>query len=1116
MPDNYNVCMKLFVAFCMVFVCERLSAQQTLFPDDFAPSEDFVKPQERPVRDGLCLNGLWHFAPVEKANQLPKEKLTDPVMPVSFEWDAAAIKIPSPWNVNNFATDDGSGGDFVTYPGYPKKWEGIKAGWLMRKIAYNTAWKNKRLILHFDAVAGYSCVYINRHKVGSNFELFLPFEIDVTNYLKPGEENELLVWVADAQLFNEPGKYGRRIHVAGSFWGQHAIGIWQDVNLIAKPQVYIQNTFVKPFVDKDELEIEATIVNTSNSLRQIDINGDAAEWINLAGKSVIEAPQPAWKLGKTALSLPNTQIIIGANETKKITIKVGVNGRLRQWEPGNPNLYGLVISLLYKGQVTDKLFTRFGWRQFNLSKSGLLLNGRPIVLKGDSWHFMGVPQMTRRYAWAWYKLLQNSHANAVRLHAQPYPSFYMDMADEMGICVLDESGMWASDGGPKIDGEAYWKNSYEHLTKLILRDRNHPSVFGWSVCNENIPVVKFVFHAPDSIVNRQLSEINKWVHIAQDLDPSRTWISGDGETGAPTILPTVIGHYGDEGSYKEWSSTGKVWGIGESGMAYYATPQQSAVYNGNRSYESQQGRMEGVAMEAAKILELQKKYNASYSSVFNLVWYGIKPLPLGLKDTTRAPLSSDGIFFGAYKEGVPGYQPERLGPYTTTLNPGYDPSLPAYSEWPLLKTISKAFADDKQTAIVTGAINNKEIPQGIKHNPVNVKLISADKDSVLYHILKNSGVNLSNNLPANAGSLLIIDGRNAPADSRSITLKQEILKRGGNVLIWGISKKSLDDLNKYLPSPVEITDRNSTSFIVKQPDQFMGELTNADFYFSELSEKPVMTNGITGPFVQSGTVLLQAANTDWKKWNKRAEYLKTAAVLRSEREYKPGGNALVEVKEDNGKIYLLAIDAGSLYSTVVNVYRQLLVNLGVQFQHGSNNEMALGENGLLKKALVLAPIGTNGKTIKEIAETDFLKGVNENSFFAGARVNNLIWQNGTVHDGWFELDPKASTESVVAYLSFWIYSPRSLSNLLLEPDLPRLGMAINTENGFQVSLNKKVISDNSNSTGKQIINALPIEKGWNHFVIKTIHKTGNWKIAVKFDCDKKEFFANEIRSLVTK
>lgn len=99
---------------------------------------------------------------------------------------------------------------------------------------------------------------------------------------------------------------------------------------------------------------------------------------------------------------------------------------------------------------------------------------------------MGIPQMTRRYAWAWFTAIKGMNGNAVRPHAQVYPRFYLDVADEMGICVLNETANWASDGGPKLDSELFWKASKEHLTRFVLRDRNHASVLdGVSVMKIN-------------------------------------------------------------------------------------------------------------------------------------------------------------------------------------------------------------------------------------------------------------------------------------------------------------------------------------------------------------------------------------------------------------------------------------------------------------------------------------------------------------------------------------------------------------------------------------------------------------------------------------------------------
>jgi hypothetical protein len=1099
-----------------------LFAQQIRFTREFAPTGEFVTQQEKPFRESLCLNGEWQFLPVEKAEKLGIEKIKNPVLPENPDWERTPVKVPSPWNVNSFAAGNGTGGDFLTYPSYPKKWESIRAGWLMRTIPYKKEWKGKRLILHFEAIGGYTQIFINKHKVAENFEIFLPFEVDITDRIKKDQDNELLVWVADAQLFNQPGKYGRRIHVAGSFWGQHAIGIWQDVNLVVKPEVNIQNTFIKPSLTTDILTVEATITNTTNKVREVSVSGIISPWINLAGKDVLSAPEPKWELGNATLALPAERISVKPNSQATVSLNIKVNGKLKEWNIEHPDLYGLVIDLKEGNHDVDKQYTRFGWREFTLHGSKLCLNGKPIVLKGDSWHFMGIPQMTRRYAWAWFKLLQNSHANAVRLHAQPYPQFYLDMADEMGICVLDETGMWASDGGPKIDAEAYWKNSEEHLKRFVLRDRNHPAVFGWSVCNENLPVAIGVFHAPDTLIKRQVAEINKWISITRELDPSRAWISGDGETQANLNSPVIVGHYGgSDENYRDLASKGKPWGIGEAGMAYYATPRQTAVYNGNRSYESQQGRMEGVAGEATRLINMLKKYQASYMSIFNLVWYGIKPLELGLPDTTRAPKPTDGIFFAKYRENQPGVQPERLGPYTTTLNPGYDPSLPLYKTWPLLNAVSASFAD---TAIVKETVapdQNRAFNKpatAIK----SVILLSTDKDSILYKTLSQMGVLIGNH-PAKSGpTLLIIDGQHTPGDTKSIELKKDILQKGGNVLIWGVNPSYIKEVNKYLPFPAELTNRKATSFITSGTDRIMNGLGNADFYFSEISDKPIMEYGLSGELVKHSDILLDACNTDWKTWNKRAEYLKTAAVLRSEREFKPEGKALVSLKSGEGKIYVFAIEPSILSSTAISLVRRILVNLDVDFNNKGNKDMAaVGADGKLQNALMLASFDISGKSDAEISNTYPLKVLKPDDYFAGKQVENHFWETVNVPDGLFDFSKlhfDGPTTNAIAYLSFWIYSPRSLSNLLLEPDMPRLDMYLNADDGYQVYLNNKLIKEDINAGGfttpGKAIKALPLEKGWNHFVIKAIQKAGGWKLSVSLGCDKKEFM-NELRTQVT-
>jgi beta-galactosidase len=1111
---------KMFLLLICLGFINPVAGQHTVFTHDFAPSDDYVKPVEKPYRVDVCLNGSWSFFPLYQAGKLSGEEIMNPAIPENPVWESTPLKVPSPWNVNSFAK--GNGGDFITYPSYPQKWESVRAGWLMRKIPYNTKWKDKRIILHFDAVNGYTQVFVNNQKAGENFDLFLPFDLDITNLIKANGDNVLMVWVADAKLLDQPGRYGRRPYVGGSFWGSMITGIWQDVYLVVKPQINIESTFAEPFIDRDELDVQAVVSNESSKEQMINVSGSIKPWINLSGKGTMEAPVPTWKLGEEVLELPENKIMLAPNTTRTIYFKVKVSGKLKAWTPETPNLYGIVMKIDYHGKTIDQSYSRFGWRQVTLHGDKVYLNGEQIRFKGDSWHFMGIPQMTRRYAWAWFTMLKQANANAVRLHAEPYPSFYLDMADEMGMLILDETGMWASDGGPKIDSKEYWERSEDHLKRFIKRDRNHPSVLGWSVCNENIPVAVNVLHAPDSLVKKQLSEINKWVSITQKLDSTRMWISGDGETDLPTNLPTIIGHYGDENSYKTWSSQGKVWGVGECGMAYYGTPRQTSVYNGERSYVSQEGRMEALGIEAKKLLNLQKKYGASYLSVFNIVWYGLKPLELGLKDTTKPPGADDGIFFGPYKEGQPGVQPERLGPYTTTFNPGYDPSLPLYKPWPLFYAVREAFSNIKVETTTGDKIKKKQAPITVKNTgTLSLMLISGDKDSLLYKAFRDMGIDIMTEMKTGkeVSTLIIIDGKHPEVTSQTVSIVKSGLEKGGKVFVLGVQPESLNNLNEYFPEPLELTSRPAYSFITNNQDDVINTLENSDFYFAEISRQPMMNYGLSGQFTNNSIILLKACNTDWRRWNNRPEYMKTGSVIRSERESKAAGNTMVVQKSGNGKIYVLSLDPETLFKINPLIIGKMLMNLGVKIKNvDPGNISALNADGVLENSVVIGSFNIEGKDSLQIAEADFLKGVEDEKLAAGNDIHNRAAVMGRSLDGVFDfkaMNLKGPEEHAVAYLSFWIYSPRSLVNLLAEPDMPRLDMLIGADDGYQVSLNQKQLALSLKPGGlvkrEHTISAIPLEKGWNHFIIKSIKYGGDWKMSVEFTSNNKAFM-HEIKS----
>ncbi|MBS1606176.1 MAG: glycoside hydrolase family 2 [Bacteroidetes bacterium] len=956
-------------------------AQHLQYTGPFAPSTGHFHPAEAPYRQSICLNGNWQFQPIPLPSNFKEGIDATPTLPKpTDDWDKTPIRIPSPWNVNSFADRQGQGGDFCTYPSYPKSWATIKMAWLKKDFTIPSDWKGKRISLYFEALAGDASIIVNGKPAGHKFDIFLPFSIDITDLVNYGKNNEVRIGIRKPSLFDRKGQYGRRPYQAGSFWGQHIAGIWQDVYVEALPPVRITNTYIRPLLDSNTLRADITITNETTTAQTLTLSGDIYRWLPA------KLPDPSTNLSTTVtLSFPAQNITIPPNSTINQTLSITVNNQLQKWSPDTPNLYGLVAYLsLPRAKTTkekklDASYTRFGWRQTRLKDGQFLLNNQPFTLKGDSWHFLGIPQMTRRYAWAWFTALHDAHLNAVRLHAQPYPQFYLDIADEMGILVLDETAVWASDGGPKLDDPDFWQDSRDQLQQQLLRDRNHPSVFGWSVSNEVKPVIRNVMHGPQSMMDTLLNNFTQWAAICKRLDPTRPWISADGEDDGDGRLPLYIVHYGGTDAMDRARRSGKPWGVGEAGNAYYATPQQVAGTNGARAYQSFLGRMEGVATSSWSSLMAQRSRDAVYRSVFNLVWYGLQPLPLGMKDTTKPPTLDDGIFFTSFKEGQPGVQPERLGPYCTTLNPGYDPSLPLYLTWPLFDAIKDASSPSPS-------------PQFTPRSPATTTQTPIPTPDI----------------PA---SLVVDATQTIPTEKI-----RQTLSKGGTVLILGLNPANINEVNHFLPSPLTLTPRTASSLDIVTPDPITKNIAAADLYFSELRPPEIITNGIeTTP---NSIIILQACNTDWLKWNKQPEYAKTAMVLRSERESKPSGACLIRIPADGGNLLLSTLPANPHLQKAQQLIEKIETNSG--------------------------------------ARTD-------------TTATTLLQPNGDLTPDLRNLQPSGKKDQ--AWLDLWISSPRSLEDLLSEPDIPVVDLQT-TKETLEVRLNDKPVTGH-----------LRLLQGWNHFRI---------------------------------
>ena len=551
---------------------------------------DWLKPEEKEFRREICLNGSWQFQPVAVPRSWMPNRGVPPelAMPKENGWEETNIKIPSAWNINTWGNGRNVGEgtsrpyfpDSVYYPSYPTHWDSVRMAWMKREFSLEQSDSPARYILHFEAVSGLCEVYVNGQKVGENFGRFLPFDFDVTKAVRFDETNELLVGVRSLRLYDKVSeKYPRmRTPYPPGSNMDNINGIWQDVYLLTLPAVRMEDVFVKPFVHKDTLEIEVTLKND----RDIPVT------------AFVEG-----KVNNSSLSFKRSDSVeIPPGETVTIGLSEKVSGQLKYWSMEEPNLYGLTLDILVDNRKADTKYTRFGWREFRIVGNELHLNGKPVKLFGDLLHpfgpFIGKPE----YVKAWYTMIKDMHGNAARPHAQPHPRIFLELADEMGIAILDETALFGSSLQLNLEEDIAWDRFAEHYEKLILRDRNHPSVFGWSWGNELFAT--FIY---DKNITPEQADI-WWTQLAaygkagEKLDPTRNWFSCDGDEDVRGTSPVWNKHYG-HGLPPDFppEGIGKPLMIGEQGGTYYARPHQLVEFNGIRAYENYLGRNEALAID---------------------------------------------------------------------------------------------------------------------------------------------------------------------------------------------------------------------------------------------------------------------------------------------------------------------------------------------------------------------------------------------------------------------------------------------------------------------------------------------------------------------------------------
>lgn len=409
------------------------------------------------------LNRGWVFMAGEKSGI--------PMMPQQTK----EVNLPHDFMVETDVTPDAPG---KAESGFYKG----SAGTYLKTITLTEEEMTDTMLLHFEGCFGKTRVLINGNPVGSHAYGYTPFTMDIRKFLKVGD-NEIQVIV---HTDDDPN--GR--------WYSGA-GLYRGVNLLSAPAFHIAHDGI--FVYTDHItnghafcKAEITVVNDLAKA-----SGDAEGFLKLSAAKKDTGEEVAVRYQKISLPAGTSQVVPQAFVIENAEL----------WDTENPYLYEVKaqLSLTSTGNVhmsldnrqdlmaqtdyEDEITTRFGVRTITAdAKNGLLLNGKSIKLKGGCIHHDNGILGAASFYDAEYrkvKLHKDNGYNALRLAHNPQSEQILDICDELGMIVFDEAfDVWNLPKNSFDFSHQFAEDGIEEIEAMVRRDRNHPSIFFWSIGNE--------------------------------------------------------------------------------------------------------------------------------------------------------------------------------------------------------------------------------------------------------------------------------------------------------------------------------------------------------------------------------------------------------------------------------------------------------------------------------------------------------------------------------------------------------------------------------------------------------------------------------------------------------
>ncbi len=417
------------------------------------------------------LNGEWKFEYAETVDARTKNFY-------QYNYDDArwdTIPVPSAWQMHGYG--------YPIYVNYMRPEEKCPWGKMnppyiphdknevgsYRKTFHTpSSWKGRDVFIQFDGVESAFYLWLNGERVGFSKGARTPAVFDLTPHLKP-KNNVLAVEVyrySDASYIEDQDKW-------------RMSGIYRDVYLFSRGAVRVNDLFVTPGFDPSTsngtLKIETDLANQSLTL---------AEGLTLESTLLKDKKE----IARVKAQL-NSLDASSKNSVKQTLIVPGVDA----WSAESPALYQLVVTLRdAKGKVIEAIPQNAGFRTSKIQNKQLLVNGKPIYLKGVNRHEVDPDSgytISRESMIKDILLMKQHNVNAVRTSHYPNAPEWYDLCDYYGLYVIDEANV-ESHGigyGPKdtLGAKPLWKQAHlDRAERMLERDKNHPSIIIWSLGNE--------------------------------------------------------------------------------------------------------------------------------------------------------------------------------------------------------------------------------------------------------------------------------------------------------------------------------------------------------------------------------------------------------------------------------------------------------------------------------------------------------------------------------------------------------------------------------------------------------------------------------------------------------